>query len=516
MLRATALALACLITGAAIAAEPPTYGKQLEGFAYPFQQLADNTHALLASLGVNKAIVLGHSAGGMLATRYALMYPQQVERLAMVNPIGLEDWKALGVPYRTVDQWYARELKLDAEGVRNYERATYYAGRWKPEYERWVQMLVGLNKGPGHEAVQDPGTAGGRVDSEGGPGDLRRARTCPADRATRAVPQGADRLAGALKPQASGAANVVFCKYHQLVVKHPTRPREPRAAPRVGERRSTIAAIFCSDALPCPTSDSKCPNSRDSGPTGSCSDLIAAWKSSSFGSLPSAPKPNVTSFKTLAASIAPSVGISATGGQCRLRNPRRPVRLFVVACRWQRRLLRKPLDELCFDILDERDHCGGPNLIRIRELGESRGEESDRFEYLARGLSITLHQIFIVLGIRFDERKFLGELELVDACIYLQLRDEVPKRGDIREQATGAAHDIAALQLLAVIGHELFQRDLLQLGRYASGLRPRHLRQPIGHTLVQRTHHIRRRRRSLVGILRHTGAKAKKFSNGNE
>ncbi len=89
----------------------------------------------------------------MLATRYALMYPQQVERLAMVNPIGLEDWKALGVPYRTVDQWYARELKLDAEGVRAYERKTYYAGRWKPEYERWVQMLVGLNKGPGHEAV---------------------------------------------------------------------------------------------------------------------------------------------------------------------------------------------------------------------------------------------------------------------------------------------------------------------------------------------------------------------------
>ena len=122
-------------------------------YQYSFQQLADNTHALLEHLGVKQAIILGHSTGGMLATRYALMYPQQVERLAMVNPIGLEDWKALGVPYRTVDQWYARELKLDAEGVRNYERKTYYAGRWKPEYERWVQMLVGLNKGPGHERV---------------------------------------------------------------------------------------------------------------------------------------------------------------------------------------------------------------------------------------------------------------------------------------------------------------------------------------------------------------------------
>ncbi|MGH8485713.1 MAG: alpha/beta fold hydrolase, partial [Pseudomonas sp.] len=103
--------------------------------------------------GVDKASVLGHSTGGMLATRYALLYPQQVERLAMVNPIGLEDWKAMGVPYRTVDQWHQRELKLDAEGVRTYERKTYYDGRWKPEYERWVQMLVGLNQGPGHEAV---------------------------------------------------------------------------------------------------------------------------------------------------------------------------------------------------------------------------------------------------------------------------------------------------------------------------------------------------------------------------
>ena len=122
-------------------------------YQYSFQQLAHNTHALLEQLGVRQAVVLGHSTGGMLATRYALMYPEQVERLAMVNPIGLEDWKALGVPYRTVDQWYQRELKLDAEGVRNYERTTYYAGRWKPDYERWVQMLVGLNKGPGHQVV---------------------------------------------------------------------------------------------------------------------------------------------------------------------------------------------------------------------------------------------------------------------------------------------------------------------------------------------------------------------------
>ena len=71
----------------------------------------------------------------------------------MVNPIGLEDWKSLGVPGRTVDQWYERELKLSADGVRKYEMSVYYGGRWKPEYERWVDMLAGLNKGAGHKLV---------------------------------------------------------------------------------------------------------------------------------------------------------------------------------------------------------------------------------------------------------------------------------------------------------------------------------------------------------------------------
>eukprot|EP01034_Spumella_vulgaris_P027872 gene27872-34653_t len=71
----------------------------------------------------------------------------------MVNPIGLEDWKALGVPYRTVDQWHERELKLTADSVRAYEKSTYYVNRWKPEYERWVDMLAGLNQGPGRKLV---------------------------------------------------------------------------------------------------------------------------------------------------------------------------------------------------------------------------------------------------------------------------------------------------------------------------------------------------------------------------
>jgi pimeloyl-ACP methyl ester carboxylesterase len=122
-------------------------------YQYSFQQLAANTHALLDKLGIAHATLVGHSTGGMLAVRYGLMYPQAVDRLVLVNPIGLEDWKALGVPWRSVDQWYERELKQSAQTIRKYEQATYYGGEWKPQNQRWVDMLAGLNAGPGHLAV---------------------------------------------------------------------------------------------------------------------------------------------------------------------------------------------------------------------------------------------------------------------------------------------------------------------------------------------------------------------------
>ena len=122
-------------------------------YQFSFQQLAANTRMLLDSIGVNKVSVMGHSMGGMLATRFALMYPQQTEQLVMVNPIGLEDWKAIGVPYRSVDDWYARDLKTSAEGIRKYQLNTYYAGEWRAEFDQWVEMQAGMYRGKGRELV---------------------------------------------------------------------------------------------------------------------------------------------------------------------------------------------------------------------------------------------------------------------------------------------------------------------------------------------------------------------------
>lgn len=122
-------------------------------YQYSLQQLAHNTHALLTRLGIQRVTLIGHSTGGMLATRYSLMFSKQVEQLVMVNPIGLEDWKAEGVPSLTIDQWYARELLVTEERIRNYERSTYYVNEWRSEYEIWVQMLAGMFRGPGREVI---------------------------------------------------------------------------------------------------------------------------------------------------------------------------------------------------------------------------------------------------------------------------------------------------------------------------------------------------------------------------
>jgi len=123
------------------------------GYQFSFQQLARNTHDLLISLGIHQVTIIGHSTGGMLAIRYALMYPKDLRQLVLVDPIGLEDWKAMGVPTQSIDQWFARERNTTADSIRKYEQATYYANQWSPDYERWVQMLAGMYRGTGKQRV---------------------------------------------------------------------------------------------------------------------------------------------------------------------------------------------------------------------------------------------------------------------------------------------------------------------------------------------------------------------------
>ena len=123
-----------------------------ETFHYTFQQLALNTKAVLDSIGVSKTAVLGHSMGGMLATRFALMYPEATEKLILENPIGLEDWK-LKVPYKPVEWWYENELKKDYASIKKYQLENYYDGKWDPAYDEWVNLLAGWTLNSQYETI---------------------------------------------------------------------------------------------------------------------------------------------------------------------------------------------------------------------------------------------------------------------------------------------------------------------------------------------------------------------------
>ncbi|MCR5886447.1 alpha/beta hydrolase [Hymenobacter sp. J193] len=113
---------------------------------YSFHQLAQNTRRLLDTLGVRRAVVVGHSMGGMLATRFALLYPEATEKLVLENPIGLEDYR-VGVPYQTIAQAEATELKSIEASIRKYH-ATYYPHGYPQAHDEWLLPLAAQTRHP--------------------------------------------------------------------------------------------------------------------------------------------------------------------------------------------------------------------------------------------------------------------------------------------------------------------------------------------------------------------------------
>ncbi|MDZ8118531.1 alpha/beta hydrolase [Pontiella agarivorans] len=121
-------------------------------YQYSFAALAANTKALMESLHIQQSMVVGHSMGGMLASRFALQYPEQTEKLILVNPIGLENYLEF-VQYKDVNFFYENELKKTAEGVRSYQQKNYYDGDWNARYEALTYPLIGWAQGPDREIM---------------------------------------------------------------------------------------------------------------------------------------------------------------------------------------------------------------------------------------------------------------------------------------------------------------------------------------------------------------------------
>ncbi len=115
-------------------------------YQYSFGQLALNTKSLLDSLNVKSFDLVGHSMGGMLATTFAVNYPKSVNKLILINPIGLEDYGKYA-KFKDVNFFYKRELAKTLDKARNYQKKNYYDGKWSSEYEKLLLPLKGMLAG---------------------------------------------------------------------------------------------------------------------------------------------------------------------------------------------------------------------------------------------------------------------------------------------------------------------------------------------------------------------------------
>lgn len=117
-----------------------------DAYQYSFGQLALNTKVLLDELNVNKADVVGHSMGGMLATTFSVNYPELVDKLILINPIGLEDYGRYA-EFKDTNFFYNNELNKTVDKARNYQKKNYYDGKWSDEYEQLLTPLKGMLSG---------------------------------------------------------------------------------------------------------------------------------------------------------------------------------------------------------------------------------------------------------------------------------------------------------------------------------------------------------------------------------
>jgi len=86
-------------------------------------------HALVRSLGVQKAKVVGHDIGLMVAYAYAAQFPAEVEKLVVMDAFlpGVGDWEAV---YNDPNIWHFRFNGLTPEALVQGRENTYFAYFW--------------------------------------------------------------------------------------------------------------------------------------------------------------------------------------------------------------------------------------------------------------------------------------------------------------------------------------------------------------------------------------------------
>jgi pimeloyl-ACP methyl ester carboxylesterase len=108
---------------------------------YNFHDMARNTHLILENLKIDKAMIVGHSMGGMLAARFATQFPATTERLVLYNPIGLTDPR-YGRPWESADEGYKRTLASTYQTIRAsiMRYVAHNEAAWTPEFETYTRV----------------------------------------------------------------------------------------------------------------------------------------------------------------------------------------------------------------------------------------------------------------------------------------------------------------------------------------------------------------------------------------
>ena len=90
---------------------------------------AERVHAAVTALGYNKVRVVGHDIGLMVAYAYAAMYPQEVEKLALMDAFlpGVGEWRAI---YDNPGFWHFRFYGPTPEALVKGRERTYFEHFW--------------------------------------------------------------------------------------------------------------------------------------------------------------------------------------------------------------------------------------------------------------------------------------------------------------------------------------------------------------------------------------------------
>ena len=108
---------------------------------YNLHVFTSNAKALLDHLEISEVAIVGHSMGGMVASRFAMTYQDTTTHVVMVNQIGMTDQRQSRA-WRDIEEVYRGVLGTSYQSIlRNHMR--YYPA-WKPEYLEWVRLQYGL------------------------------------------------------------------------------------------------------------------------------------------------------------------------------------------------------------------------------------------------------------------------------------------------------------------------------------------------------------------------------------